>query len=164
MNLVGVNPVTFFEQTQWHHASYLRQVLEAEKTAFTVMVSTRQVPDFVRRYPALVDGLIPSEGLAGWRIEYTYYGAPKRWTPLISNGGDVREGKMALADYDEALLSSDACRRMIRFPQRQTYGWTGPANFLTVALWFSMSIVESYEVSSSRPRVFPSIIPAFRMS
>ena len=114
MNLVGINPATFFEQTQWHHASRLRQVLEAEKTAFTVLVSTTKIPDFVRRYPALVNGLIPSKGLAGWRIEYTYYGVPKKWTPLISKSGAVKEGKMALKDYDETLLNSDACRRMIR--------------------------------------------------
>lgn len=115
MNLVGINPVTFFEQTQWHHASRLRQVLEAEKTAFTVMVSTSQVPDFVRRYPALVDGLIPEKGLGGWRVEYTYYGVPKKWTPLISKDGNIKEGKMALVGYDETLLKSDACRRMLSF-------------------------------------------------
>ena len=114
MNLVGINPATFFEQTQWNHVTRLRQVLEAEKTAFTVLVSTRQVPDFVSRYPALVDGLIPEKDLAGWRIEYTYYGVPKKWTPLISHTGKVKEGKMALEDYDETLLKSDACRKMLR--------------------------------------------------
>jgi hypothetical protein len=115
MNLIGINPGTFFEETQWNHTERLREVLEAENTAFTIVVSTRQVPDFVRRYPALVDGGIPNQNLAGWRIDFTYYGTPKKWSPLISRTGFVREGKMALQAYDNSLLSSDSCRGMLKF-------------------------------------------------
>ncbi len=115
MNLVGIDPAAFFEETQWNHASTIRQVLEAEKTAFTIMVSTSQVPDFIRRYPALVDGVISEAALDGWRIEFTYYGAPKKWSPLISKSGEIQEGKLALVDYDKELITSDACRKMLRF-------------------------------------------------
>jgi peptidoglycan LD-endopeptidase LytH len=79
------------------------------------MVSTSQVPDFIRRYPALVDGVISEAALDGWRIEFTYYGAPKKWSPLISKSGEIQEGKLALVDYDKELITSDACRKMLRF-------------------------------------------------
>ena len=115
MNLVGIDPANFFEETQWNQVDQIRRVLEQEKTAFTVMVSTKMVPDFVRRYPALVEGTISEENLAGWRVEFTYYGAPKKWTPLVSKSGQISEGKLGLVDYDKTLLSVDACRKMIRF-------------------------------------------------
>ncbi|MCB1120860.1 MAG: M23 family metallopeptidase [Verrucomicrobiae bacterium] len=115
MNLTAVNPAVFLEQTQWQHKQTFRQVLEAEDTAVTLLVSTTQVPDFLTRYPALVDGIIPQTRLAGWQIEFTYYGLPKKWTPLISNNGPVEEGKIALKDFDESLLSSNSCRHLIRF-------------------------------------------------
>ena len=115
MNLVGINPALFFEETQWEGTDTIREVLEAEDTAFTIMVSTNQVPDFIKRYPALVNGVISEEDLAGWRVEFTYYGAPKKWTPLVSKSGDIQQGKLALVDYNKELLASDACRKMIRF-------------------------------------------------
>ena len=115
MNLVGIDPATFFEQTQWRYVDRLRSVLESEKTAFTLVVSTRQVPDFVRRYPALVDGVVPDRGLAGWKIEFTWYGVPKKWTPLISRRGRVQEGRLALQQYDKQMVMSGACKSMIRF-------------------------------------------------
>ncbi|MCZ6672512.1 MAG: hypothetical protein O7C75_06180, partial [Verrucomicrobia bacterium] len=119
MNLVGIDPASFFEETQWRHTDRLRTVLFTEKTAFTIVVSTRQVPDFIQRYPALVNGVIPDRELAGWRIEYTWYGVPKKWTPLISKNGNFSEGKLALESYDRSLVLSDGCRGMLRFRNGQ---------------------------------------------
>lgn len=119
MNLVGLDPVHFFDQTLWSHADRIRTVLESEKTAFTVLVSTSKIPDFVQRYPALVDGIIPENRLAGWRIEFTWYGAPIKWTPLISAKGEMEEGKIALEDFDKSVIASDGCRGMLRFRDGQ---------------------------------------------
>lgn len=115
MNLVGIDPANFFEETQWNQVNEIRRVLESEKTAFTVRVSTNTVPDFVRRYPALIDGILSEKNLAGWRVEFTYYGAPKKWTPLVNKSGVIPEGKLALVDYDKTLIDVDACRKMLRF-------------------------------------------------
>ncbi len=114
-NLVGIDPVTFFEETQWGDAETLRSVLEKQATAFTIVVSTKQVPDFVRRYPALVASVIPTDGLAGWRVDFTWYGVPKKWTPLIAKKGRKSNGKVALESYHPNLVVENSCRGMLRF-------------------------------------------------
>ncbi|MBH52919.1 MAG: peptidase M23 [Opitutaceae bacterium] len=115
MNLVGLDPVSFFEQTQWNLEDRVANVFQAEKTAFSILVSTKRIPNFVQRYPGLVKGEIPQIGLAGWRIDFTWYGAPKQWTPLVSRSGRVKEGALSLKQFDKEMISSGACRNLIRF-------------------------------------------------
>jgi len=115
MNLVGFDPVSFFEQTQWNLEDSVGNVLQSQETAFSLFVSTRLIPDFVQRYPRLVKGTIPRSGLTGWRVDFTWYGAPKQWTPLVSKSGRVREGAISLKQYNKDMVSNGACRNMIRF-------------------------------------------------
>ncbi len=83
-NLVGFNPLSYFGYIRQKGATpmdvYVRDVL---KTDFSMRYFTRHIPDFVRRYPALVTKPIPKGGVGGWEIEFTWFGLPKRWTPLL---------------------------------------------------------------------------------
>lgn len=115
INLKGIDPVAFFEELHWGNGRGLRSVLEKQATAFSIAVGTRQVPDFLRRYPALLNGSIPKRGLAGWKIDFTWYGVPKKWTPLVFNGSLTTNGKVALQSYDSRLISSNRCKKLVRF-------------------------------------------------
>ncbi len=115
INLVGIDPMAFFQEMKWGKGQGVRSVLEKEPTAFSIAVGTRQVPDFVRRYPALLNGSIPRTGLAGWKVDFTWYGVPKRWTPLIFKGDLTTNGKVALQGYDSKLIANKRCRDLLRF-------------------------------------------------
>jgi hypothetical protein len=61
-------------------------------TAFVTRVCTAVVPDFLRRYPALLDGPLPApEPLGGFDIEWTWFGLPKRWRALSQGQARVAE-------------------------------------------------------------------------
>ena len=113
INLKGIDPAAFFEELQWGKGQGFRSVLENQATAFSIAVGTRQVPDFLRRYPTLLNGSIPRIGLAGWKIDFTWYGVPKKWTPLIFNGDLTTNGKVALQSYDSKLIAHNRCKKLL---------------------------------------------------
>ncbi len=116
MNLVGIDPVLFFQET-WYggDSRTLRDVLDHEKTAFTITVSTDQIPDYIRRNSALLKGEMPTGKLGAWKIDYTWYGIPKLWTPVVNESGKRPTGKLSLSDYNRALMVENGCRRMFDF-------------------------------------------------
>lgn len=111
MNLIGTDPLAFYETVRDGQFTGMRDYLEGLPTAFTLRVLTTRVPDFVNRYPRLLTTPVPREGVVGWVIDFTWYGLPKRWTPLkaadLTEPG--REGDIALLSYDPALLHGQ-CR------------------------------------------------------
>ncbi|MBL9202992.1 MAG: M23 family metallopeptidase [Opitutaceae bacterium] len=84
MNLVGVDPLAFFNE--WRGGRVARPVdfFARMETAARVRVATLRTPDFVTRYPALV-AKPPAPGLtAGWEIRFNWTGLPFAWTPLAA--------------------------------------------------------------------------------
>lgn len=78
-NLVGIDPLPILLGQQRDLLSVIRDT----PTALVVAVRTRKVPDFVKRHPSLVVG--SAADAAGWKVEFTWHGLPKRWTPLAVN-------------------------------------------------------------------------------
>ncbi|MBC2594254.1 M23 family metallopeptidase [Ruficoccus amylovorans] len=106
INLTGMDPLRFFERARTGRLTSMRELIQSQPVAFTLQVSTRQAPDFITRYPALLTQPIPAQGLTGWEIDYTSEGMPIRWTPLTSEDvGTRREGDIALLNYNEEALS-----------------------------------------------------------
>lgn len=115
MNLIGINPLKYFGYVRGHGsvpmAHYLREVL---KTAFILRVFTEEVPDFIRRYPQLLTERLPRGGVAGWEIAFTWYGLPKRWTPLPRSGHAQRTGVEVVRYESEPLFSQQGRRMLIK--------------------------------------------------
>jgi len=113
MNLLGMDPLPFFEAVHERRFQRFRPFLYDLPTAFTLRVSTTRVPDFVTRYSHLLTAPVPRDGLVGWDIDFTWYGLPKRWTPLTAAGRvSSREGDVAVVTYDPGQLNG-SCRETL---------------------------------------------------
>ncbi|MGF1449497.1 MAG: M23 family metallopeptidase [Opitutales bacterium] len=116
INLVGLDPLHFLEQARAGELGNLRDYLWALPTAYTLQVATHRVPDFINRYPKLLTKPIPAEGVLGWQIDFTWYGLPKRWTPLESAPRlNAQAGQIFLAgvNWDE-LAGREARQTLLR--------------------------------------------------
>ena len=112
-NLIGMDPVKFFKTVRQGDFTSFEDYIKSLSTAFTVRVGLGRVPDFVRRYPRLLSQKIPENGLVGWEIEFTWYGLPKKWTPLKSlDMGVSANRKLTLISYDSETLE-ERCRGLL---------------------------------------------------
>jgi len=81
LNLVGIDPWDFFQNVQ--ATKDIPAYLANLPVAFTVEIATTHIPDFVRRYPTLLQNQLPTPGcLRGWAIDFTWYGLPIHWKAL----------------------------------------------------------------------------------
>lgn len=110
LNLTGFDPLDFFRSMLSGQAKGVRGYLQQHPVAFRLRTRHATVPDFVRRNPGMVDGVIP-EKLAGWEIDFTWFGLPLRWVPLETlPDGQKSEYAVVYFNPSEAQTS---CRRMI---------------------------------------------------
>jgi murein DD-endopeptidase MepM/ murein hydrolase activator NlpD len=111
MNLIGADPLPFFATARAGKLNSMRDYLWSLPTAYTLKVATHRVPDFISRYPRLLSRPVPVEGVAGWQIDFTWYGLPKRWTPLTEPPRPNAEaGQIFLARANWRLLEGKAPR------------------------------------------------------
>jgi murein DD-endopeptidase MepM/ murein hydrolase activator NlpD len=84
MNLVGVDPVAFFDAWRAGRMATVRDFFLTQPTAVRLRVATFRTPDFVTRYPALLTKPLPFGPVAGWEVRFTWTGLPFAWTPLTA--------------------------------------------------------------------------------
>lgn len=87
MNLMGVDPVGFFEEWRAGRLARVQDYFARMETAVRVRIATYRTPDFVTRYPALLTRPLPFGLVAGWEIRFNWTGVPFAWTPL--SGSEV---------------------------------------------------------------------------
>lgn len=113
MNLSGADPLRFYETVRSGRLTSLRDYFRSLPTAFVLRVSYPEVPDFIQRYPQLLTRPMPTTGLLGWDVAFTWYGLPKAWTPLSEADGYIGSpGKITLKYMDPDKLGQK-CRRTI---------------------------------------------------
>lgn len=118
MNIVSFDFLDYVDQRHRGAVPDLRTYLQSIPTAATVIVRSRTVPDFVQRYPELLQGAPPASGVAGWRIEFAWFGVPKGWWPLdATEVAAVQEGATSVVFHDRALLERYPCQSVIRVRQ-----------------------------------------------
>jgi murein DD-endopeptidase MepM/ murein hydrolase activator NlpD len=115
-NLTAFDELAFFEAVKagkFHSfSSYIRSLPKA----FTLRVTTSQVPDFVQRYPGLLTKPVQKGAVAGWDIDFTWYGLPMQWTPLpAGTAGLGKPGELALVSYVPAEFKDCMCRNTLLF-------------------------------------------------
>lgn len=84
MNLMGIDPLAFFQEWREHRLANAQAFFAAMKTAVRLRMATRRTPDFVRRYPSLLTKPPPMGLVAGWEIRFNSTGLPFAWTPLTA--------------------------------------------------------------------------------
>lgn len=116
MNLVAFDPLQFYRDLQAGRIVGPDGYIANEPMAVSLRVFTREIPDFVRRYPTLIEGVLRNEPLVGWEVDFTWYGLPKRWVPLYERDGVTgNPGTLQLLDLNQELLEANGCRQMLRF-------------------------------------------------
>jgi hypothetical protein len=115
MNIVSFDFMDFVERLRAGEVKSVREYVLRLPTAVTIVTRATRVPDFVTRYPGLVAAPAPAEGLAGWQIEFTWFGVPKLWRPLAENDAalsGVTGREIVFADAD--LLERFPCQNVAR--------------------------------------------------
>jgi murein DD-endopeptidase MepM/ murein hydrolase activator NlpD len=84
MNLLGVDPVAFFNEWRAGHVMAAKDFFSGMETAVRVRIAARRLPDFVTRYPALLTKPPPMGLVPGWEIRFNWTGLPFSWTPLTA--------------------------------------------------------------------------------
>jgi len=112
-NLVGFDPLDYCKQATAHRFSSISGYIKSEPTAFCLRVITKNIPDFVRRYPSLLSKQFQGN-IRGWDIEFTWYGLPKLWTPLFETDcPNLKEGTILLLKYDAEIFKTKGNRKTI---------------------------------------------------
>ncbi len=112
LNLVGFDPLDFYETARAGELVSVRDYLRNQPTAFTVRIVSRKVPTFVMQHAGLLEQALPVDAeVGGFDVEFTWWGLPKRWKPFPA-GTEVGapEGRVFLLSYDPALLGKCAAR------------------------------------------------------
>ncbi|WP_245844272.1 M23 family metallopeptidase [Nibricoccus aquaticus] len=115
MNLIGIDPLDFFDQLRARRVETFQQYFAQLKPAVKVRVATRRVPDFIERYPALLAKPMPTDSLvAGWEVAFNEMGVPFAWTPLTAMeliGMGTNEVRVVASD--EGILKKNRCRSLV---------------------------------------------------
>lgn len=121
MNLAGFEPL---ESVLLRPRADVHMVVNNLPAALVVVARARTAPDFVRRHPQLVTGT--AQGSVGWRIEFTWHGLPKRWTPLLQGS----TGLPAAGWRIERLSTRPDLRRLLEQRRMLAPGTTAPGETL----------------------------------
>ena len=114
MNLMGINPKEFLDQWRRQRVDNFDQFFAGLDSAVRLRVITTRVPDFIRRYPALltrpIDGLV-----GGWEVQCDVTGLPFAWTPLTPmEVAGKRAGSVEIVSVDTPALRSFRGKDLIR--------------------------------------------------
>ena len=114
INLVGFDPQRLFDTLRTGRFPGFAAYVQSLPTAFRLHVATRRRPDFLERYPALEAPTTATGERVGWLIDFTWYGLPKRWRPLMaSEVPPAKDGDIRLVEYDPAAFPPKCDRALI---------------------------------------------------
>lgn len=131
MNVVSFDFLDYMEQRKRGAVADLRGYLQALPTAVTVVVKNSAIPDFVRRNPELLQAAPPASGVAGWRIEFAWFGVPKAWWPLdAAEVAAVQGTGTIIVFHDREMLDRYPCQAVVR----TRGGMTSPGSKMQDAL------------------------------
>ncbi len=118
LNLVGIDFLDFYERRESGEVENIEGYLRRQQTFLTVVVRSRMVPDYLDRYPAFLEKPLTDDPLSGWRIEFTWFGVPIKWTPLYGDQINLAKGaKEQIVFHDETLVKRYPCSGLLK-----TYG------------------------------------------
>lgn len=114
MNLVSIDPKAFYlgyARKQW--SSLLEYLEQASPVSARVRVYSKQVPQYVKRNPALLTRGLEGGEVIAWDIAFSQYGVPQSWTPRFeAEGLSGRVGDVQVLSY-QPLFMEQSCRRVV---------------------------------------------------
>ncbi len=115
MNLVGLDPLDYYEQILSGKVRGIRSYLGRLPVAARTRVHFSGVPDFVRRNPGLVVGYQRGQTPASWEIDFAWFGLPVRWRPVYQKEERSSTARVEILGANRELLTQNRCRNLITF-------------------------------------------------
>lgn len=109
LNLTGLNPIDFFKSKQ-----SFAEFLKSQSIAFTLIIATSKIPDFISRNPDLLTAPLPKNKIYGWEIAFNWVGAPLQWTPITQ----PLKQKISIKSYDKNELTKWGNRHTLEFDKK----------------------------------------------
>jgi peptidoglycan LD-endopeptidase LytH len=115
MNLVGINPLDFYDQLRARRVDNFQQYLAQLQPLLRVRVATKRIPDFIERYPALRLKPLPGDGaVGGWEVAFNEMGVPFAWTPLTAMEMlGFAPNEIRVVEANEPLLKRHRCKSLV---------------------------------------------------
>jgi murein DD-endopeptidase MepM/ murein hydrolase activator NlpD len=114
MNLVGMNSLEYFMMRRQRHVENLEDYIKTLPSAYVVRVLSTKTPDFVQRYPSLVELQTNNDRAIGWDIEFTWFGLPKHWRVVTGQGTlPPNSFRADLIHFEKDELAKSLCRRTL---------------------------------------------------
>ena len=115
MNLVGFDSLDFFEKARNEEIDDgFKGYLQSLPVALIVRVYTKRTPDFVKKYPMLVDNAGKD---CGWDIHLTWHGLPVKFERIKNPRIGARELDVEIYKYNPNEIKRK-CRRMVEFDKK----------------------------------------------
>ncbi len=108
-NLAGFDPTIVLGRSSVNLLDSVRSL----PTALAVTLRTKRPPDFILRYPGLMATPSDPTKAAGWYVEFTWHGLPKRWTPLPPESQQLPQGTWSYVALDNKAKDLLVLRKMI---------------------------------------------------
>ena len=106
MNMVGLDVLDLFRKAADGKISNIEDYFKTIPEAFRLRVRSSGTPDMMRRYPGLVEGVLPRK-VTAWDIAFSWYGLPIRVFPV----SDAEAfGKVQILKMNKTLLAMTKCR------------------------------------------------------
>lgn len=113
MNLMGVDPLDFFNAWRAKHINTVQDYFAGQKTAVRLRIASTRTPDFVTRYPALLTKPLPMGLVGGWEIRCNWTGVPFAWTPLTAmEVAGLAPNQPQIVEADAAWLGRQRSRSL----------------------------------------------------
>ena len=115
MNLMGFDPLDFLRQWRAGRVDDFQQYLDRMHAVVRVRVVTTRVPDFIQRYPALLQKPLPAGFVGGWEIACNATGLPFAWTPLAaSEVAGQKPGAVEILSVDSGAARAFHCKSLVK--------------------------------------------------
>jgi peptidoglycan LD-endopeptidase LytH len=118
MNLMGIDPLDFVRQLRAGRVEGFEDYFQNLPTVVRVRVYTNHEPDFIRRYPSLLEKPRPPGFVGGWELACTRTGLPVSWKPLSpSETAGRRHNSVEIVSVDAAAVRKCRCKSLVKARQ-----------------------------------------------
>jgi murein DD-endopeptidase MepM/ murein hydrolase activator NlpD len=115
MNLMGFDPLDFLRQWRAGRVEDFQQYLDHLHPVVKLRVVTTRLPDFIQRYPALLQKPLPAGLIGGWEVACSATGLPFAWTPLTSaEVAGQRAGAVEILTVDASAVRAYHCKSIVK--------------------------------------------------
>jgi murein DD-endopeptidase MepM/ murein hydrolase activator NlpD len=121
-NLMGFDPLDFYNKWRARQVDNVQEYFGQMKAQVTARIVTHRVPDFIQRYPSLLQAPLPAGLVGGWEIQFDWTGIPFAWRPLaLQEVMGLATDQVTILRVDRSSVAQHRGKILVR-PQGGGYG------------------------------------------